>query len=144
MCINQKLAGSPARENLALSDLQKVIKKLEALNSGQIKKRVLDEVIDDLKVLTEIRVMNDNDGHDRKKNSYGILVNEIAHNLINILHPILGYTSLLQQQPDCNPRILQYIKIIYSETNKARDRVQQIISLAKESENTIEDDLPTE
>ena len=56
----------------------------------------------------------------------------LAHDLNNILSPLLGYTELALEGVDPDSPVANNLKQIYKITNRARDVVKDILDLSKE------------
>ena len=76
---------------------------------------------------TNGRQMEDN---QNKFESIGIL----AHDLNNILSPIVGYTELALEEIDPDSLAAKNLNQIFKVANQARDLVQQILDLSRQSD----------
>lgn len=67
----------------------------------------------------------------QKMEAIGQLAGGIAHDLNNMLSPIIGYSELLQLDPDRNNQDEKAIKGILSAGFKARDLVRQLLAFSR-------------
>jgi signal transduction histidine kinase len=58
----------------------------------------------------------------------------LAHDLNNILSPLLGYTELSLEGVDPDSNTAKNLEQIYKVTNRARDVVKEILDLSKEDD----------
>jgi signal transduction histidine kinase len=70
------------------------------------------------------------DNNQKKLESIGIL----AHDLNNTLSPILGYTELALDEIDPEGLAAKNLKQVYKVTNRARELVQQILEISRQSD----------
>jgi PAS domain S-box-containing protein len=66
-----------------------------------------------------------------KMEALGILAGGFAHNLRNFLTPVLGYAELAQELPPGDPELRPCLREIRAATLRARDMVNQLLSVAK-------------
>lgn len=66
----------------------------------------------------------------QKLDSIGRLAGGIAHDFNNMLTPILGYSELLQKQLADQPISLEKVNKILKAVNRAKDLVQQLLTIA--------------
>ena len=67
----------------------------------------------------------------RRMESLGILAGGVAHDLNNILGPILGYPDLILEMLDDDSPIREDIKMIRASAERASDVVQDLLTLAR-------------
>lgn len=69
-----------------------------------------------------------------KMEALGQLAGGIAHDLNNLLTPIIGFAELSQLTEDIKPELNGNLEIILSAANRARDIVKQILTFCRKSE----------
>lgn len=69
--------------------------------------------------------------HASKMEAIGTLAGGISHDFNNILTPILGYSSLLDDYFDEGTRQKKYVKIIEKSANRAKNLVSQILMFSR-------------
>lgn len=70
----------------------------------------------------------------QKMEAIGTLAGGIAHDFNNILSAIMGYTELSMDQVSENSQLHSDLKRIYIASNRARDLVNQILTLSRQRE----------
>jgi signal transduction histidine kinase len=70
------------------------------------------------------------DNNLKKLESIGTL----AHDLNNILSPILGYTELVLEEVDPQSLAAKNLNQVYKVANRARDLVQQILDISRQGD----------
>jgi len=70
-------------------------------------------------------------GQSQKIESIGRLAGGVAHDLNNLLTPILGYADLLKREYAHNARAVERIDHILSASEKAKRLVQQLLSFSR-------------
>jgi PAS domain S-box-containing protein len=70
--------------------------------------------------------------------SIGVLAGGIAHDFNNILAAIFGFTELARMKADSNSPIASDLLHIYRASERARDLVQQILTLSRKQENKLQ------
>jgi PAS domain S-box-containing protein len=69
--------------------------------------------------------------HSKNLESIGRLAGGVAHDLNNLLFPIIGHSEMLLDTPEANPEIQESIQTILSAGLRARDRVAQLLAFSR-------------
>lgn len=88
--------------------------------------------------VTEQRQVQSKLQQAQKMEAIGTLAGGIAHDFNNILSAIFGYGSLLQQDTEGNPAAQQDIEEILKAASRAKDLVQQILTVSRQREQKRE------
>jgi signal transduction histidine kinase/ActR/RegA family two-component response regulator len=70
----------------------------------------------------------------QKMEAIGTLAGGIAHDFNNILSPIMGYTELVLDKVEKGSQIEENLQAVYTAGKRARDLVNQILVVARQSE----------
>ncbi|WP_051327049.1 hybrid sensor histidine kinase/response regulator [Desulfatibacillum aliphaticivorans] len=76
--------------------------------------------------------------HSQKLEAIGTLAGGIAHNLNNVLYPIVGYTEMaIEDIPEDSPAHESLQEVLYA-ADRARELVYQILTYSRRSEEKLE------
>jgi len=79
----------------------------------------------------------------QKMEAIGTLAGGIAHDINNILSPIIGYTELALDEIDQDSLAFKNLNQVYKAAHRARDLVQQILAFSRQSEKeSMVDQIP--
>jgi PAS domain S-box-containing protein len=90
-----------------------------------------------IKDITEQRKLELQLQQNQKMDSIGTLAGGIAHDLNNILFPVLGYTEMLLEDISKDSPFRDDLKEIYSGALRARDLVKQILTFSRQENSEI-------
>lgn len=79
--------------------------------------------------------------HSQKLNMIGTLAGGIAHDINNLLTPILGYSELLLMSFPEDSEVYEEIQEIYKASQKGKELTQQMLVLARSDSNIIQGEL---
>ncbi|WP_088330394.1 PAS domain-containing hybrid sensor histidine kinase/response regulator [Lacimicrobium sp. SS2-24] len=88
--------------------------------------------------VTERKVMEETVLQQQKMQALGTLAGGIAHDFNNLLTPILGYAQLLKLRLEEAQKEAEYVSQIEDSASRAKDLVQQILIMNRESVEHIE------
>ncbi|MBI9077961.1 MAG: PAS domain S-box protein [Desulfatibacillum sp.] len=91
--------------------------------------------------ITDRRRLEENLKQARKMEAIGTLAGGIAHNLNNILYPIMGYTEMIADDVPKDSRTRRNLDEVLIAVNRAKDLVYQILAFSHKS---TEQQAPTE
>jgi PAS domain S-box-containing protein len=74
----------------------------------------------------------------QKMEAIGTLAGGIAHDFNNILGVIIGYAELAKTHDTHNPRLKRNLEGVLKASNRARELVSQILTLARQSEQQLQ------
>ncbi len=74
----------------------------------------------------------------QKLESVGRLAGGVAHDFNNLLSPILGYSELLQENPNSGPTQREQAGIIHQAAIRARDLVRQLLAFGRKQTLVVE------
>lgn len=77
--------------------------------------------------------------HQQRLQSIGTMTSGIAHEFNNLLTPIMGYSALMVEQMDEDNPYFDDAQEILKSSEKAKDIIQQILSLGKRTTETVFD-----
>jgi two-component system cell cycle sensor histidine kinase/response regulator CckA len=81
--------------------------------------------------ITERKKMQDQLFQSHKMESVGRLAGGVAHDLNNLLSPILGYSELLQEDLDADDPLREPVAEIHRASHRARDLVSQLLAFSR-------------
>ena len=80
--------------------------------------------------IAEIEKTKERIRHLEKMETLGLLVAGIAHDLNNILQPVIGYTNLLLEKFDSQSEDHEYLSVIADSAHRARSLVAQLVTFS--------------
>ena len=92
------------------------------------------DITEQLKIEEENRNLEEMYHQNQKEESIGRLAGGIAHDLNNMLTPILGYSELLLDRTDQNTLRQKRINQIYEAGERARKLVKQLLTFSRKQE----------
>lgn len=117
------------------SNLMKMKKDKEALEKETEYLRTINETSEELrKKETELY-------HTHKLKIIGTLAGGIAHDINNLLTPILGYSELLLMDMNKDSEYYEDIEEIYKASQNGKELVEQILLLSRNDNNLIKTEL---
>lgn len=157
---SDELIGTPVRDNLGEMEYSKLRPSVEIALSGkeirfeqQIfypdeKKRSMDFIyIPDIEQsgkvngffglgvdITEQKALEEQLRQTQKMEALGQLAGGIAHDLNNVLYPIIGFSELLFHEFDKKSQQYNYLEMILESANRAKDLVSQILLFSRRSQ----------
>ncbi|AEV30317.1 signal transduction histidine kinase [Sphaerochaeta pleomorpha str. Grapes] len=75
--------------------------------------------------------------HQQRLQNIGTMTSGIAHEFNNLLTPIMGYSTLMVEQMDTDNPYYDDVQEILKSSEKAKDIIQQILSLGKRTTETV-------
>nr|MBC8342415.1 MCP four helix bundle domain-containing protein [Bacteroidota bacterium] len=120
--------------------LSKHGKQIDVLISAALikgSKEINDGIIVNLRDITEQRKLENHLQQTQKMETIGTLAGGIAHDLNNILFPIMGHTELLlMDTPEDSPSIVN-LNAIYTAALRAKDLVKQILTFSRQDSREL-------
>ena len=92
---------------------------------------LLHDITETRRVDEERRHLEEQIQHQQRLESIGRLTGGIAHDLNNLLAPVLGYGDLLKRDQQLPPKAGHYARQIVDASLKARDLVQQLLAFSR-------------
>lgn len=103
------------------------------LNAAPIEWEGKPATINFLRDITEQKSLETQLHHAQKMQALGTLAGGIAHDFNNILSPIIGYAEILQYEVADNALAQKNIREILKASHRAKDLVQQILTICRKS-----------
>ncbi len=104
---------------------------------GDVSLIVMNDITDRIAVETQRMQLEKQLQQAQKMEAIGALAGGIAHDFNNILHPLIGFTEILQEDLPDNSPLNDSVDEILNASFRARDLVKQILSFSRQMDQEV-------
>ncbi len=116
-----------------LTERKRAEDELQRLN-GALKTHIAEQTEELIRTIAQREKLHEQLLQAQKMESVGTLAGGIAHDFNNLLNVILGYASLVEEQPANPPQVSANIEVIKETANRGGALVRQLLALARKTE----------
>ncbi len=98
----------------------------------------IDKIVGVARDITKQHELEKQLAHSQRMESVGSLAGGVAHDFNNILTVIMGFASLLEQNPSNPQKVLQSVKVILKTAERGASLVKQLLTLARKAESVFQ------